>query len=37
MRKISGNTGGVDDIVEGKLIDKGASLQQKRQGLSAND
>lgn len=33
MREIGSDTGGVDDIVESKLIDKRACLQQEGQGL----
>ena len=31
--KIGGNTRGVDDIVEGELINVGGQLQEKREGL----
>lgn len=33
MRQIGRDTGGVDDIVEGELIDERASLQEQRQRL----
>lgn len=33
MGKIGGDTGGVDDIVQGELVDMRASLQQKRERL----
>lgn len=33
MGKIGSDTGGVDDIVEGELIDERAELQQQREGL----
>lgn len=33
MGKIGGDTGSVDDIVQGELVDVRASLQQKREGL----
>ena len=33
MRQIGGNSGGVDNIVQSKLIDKGVELQEKGQGL----
>lgn len=31
--QVGGNTGGVDDIVEGELVDKGAELEEQGQGL----
>jgi hypothetical protein len=33
VRKIGGNTGGVDNIVEGELVNEGARLEEKREGL----
>jgi hypothetical protein len=33
VRKVSGNTGGVDDIIESELINEGARLQEKRERL----
>jgi hypothetical protein len=33
VRKVGGDTGGVDDIVQSELIDEGGELQQKGQGL----
>ena len=33
MREIGGNTGGVDKIVEGKLVNKRAGLQEERERL----
>lgn len=33
VRQISTNTRGVDDIVEGKLVNKRAELQEQRQRL----
>ena len=33
MREIGGNTGGVDNIVEGKLVNKRAGLQEERERL----
>lgn len=33
MREIRGDTGGVDDIVEGKLVNERRSLQQEGEGL----
>ena len=32
VRKIGGNTGGVDNIVEGKLVNVWAGLQEEREG-----
>lgn len=34
MREISCNTGGVDNIVEGELVNEGAELEEKGQWLS---
>lgn len=34
MAEISSNTGGVDDIVEGELVDERAVLQEQRKRLS---
>lgn len=33
MRQISTNTWGVDDIVQGKLVDEGRELEEQRQRL----
>ena len=33
MRKVGGHTGGVDDIVEGELVDERASLEKEGQRL----
>lgn len=33
VRKVRGDARGVDDVIESKLIDKRAGLQQKRQRL----
>lgn len=33
MRQVGGNTGGVDNIVEGELIDERGELQEQGQGL----
>lgn len=33
MRKIGSDTGSVDNIVQGKLVNEGRGLQQKRKGL----
>lgn len=33
VRQVGRDTGGVDDIVEGELVDEGAELQQQREGL----
>ena len=33
MRQISSNTGSVDHIVEGQLVDQRAGLEEERQGL----
>lgn len=33
MREVGGNTGGVDNIVEGELIDERGELQEQGQGL----
>lgn len=33
MRKVGGNTGSVDDIVEGELIDERAGLEEQRKRL----
>ena len=32
--EILSNTGGVDDIVQGELVDEGARLEEQRQGLA---
>lgn len=33
MREIGGDAGGVDDIVQGKLIDEGRELEEEGQRL----
>lgn len=33
VRQISGNTGGVDHIVESQLVDQRAGLEEEREGL----
>lgn len=33
VRKVGGHTGGVDDIVEGELVDERASLEEEGQRL----
>jgi hypothetical protein len=33
VREISGNTGGVDHIVESQLVDQRAGLEEEREGL----
>lgn len=35
MRKVGGDTGGVDNIVKGELIDKRGELQKQGQGLKS--
>lgn len=35
VRQVGGNTGGVDNIVEGELIDERGELQEQGQGLLA--
>lgn len=37
MRKVGGNTGGVDDIVEGKLVNEGRELKEEGQRLRKRD
>ena len=37
MRQVSGNTGGVDDIVEDKLVNERGELEEQRQGLCGNN
>lgn len=34
MRKVGGNTGSVDNIVESKLVNVRASLEEQREGLN---
>jgi hypothetical protein len=36
VRKVGSDTGGVDDIVESKLIDMGARLEEQRERLRGN-
>jgi hypothetical protein len=36
VRQISSDTGGVDDIVEGKLVNEGAVLEKQGQRLHCN-
>lgn len=37
VRKVGSNTGGVDDIVQGKFVNQGGCLQQKGERLFDND
>lgn len=37
VREVSGDTGSVDDIVEGKLVNQRGSLEQEREGLEQRD
>ena len=36
MRKVGGHTGGVDDIVEGELVDERAGLEEEGQRLGGS-